>query len=366
MRTEAFALFVCVLLCTGSPVLAWDQGGGSSELVVEKLSAMDSRIHLSGYVSLVQDNVEGSVRFDRGLDVAQRGLRWSSPGTRIQWITDSSECRVLLRFTDDLAGGARNSVGIYRIDGVWHSGWVFDRDSLTGPGEGGWVLIRAPEEGAFHHYEVILPYGDSVEFGGIWVQSEAEFRSLDSPSRTKYLAFGDSVTQGFTASSVMTTYAFLLAEAMDWELINLGIAGRGTVAADSRAISAVGADVITVLIGVNDWQGGVDPRLFEARYAELVRGILAKASASEIWLITPLWVPESWNPQSARHPLSDYRDAIRNVYAGAGDVRLRIIEGPELIDTDPDLFDRVAVHPNDAGFKQMAARLKTVMNQTQK
>jgi len=37
---------------------------------------------------------------------------------------------------------------------------------------------------------------------------------------------------------------------------------------------------------------------------------------------------------------------------------LHVIEGPDLIDQDPSLFSPVAVHPNDAGFAEMAERLK--------
>ncbi len=40
-----------------------------------------------------------------------------------------------------------------------------------------------------------------------------------------------------------------------------------------------------------------------------------------------------------------------------GDAALRLVEGPELIDADETYFDPVLVHPNDAGFAQLATRL---------
>jgi hypothetical protein len=38
-----------------------------------------------------------------------------------------------------------------------------------------------------------------------------------------------------------------------------------------------------------------------------------------------------------------------------------LIEGLDLIDHDPKLFDAVAVHPNDQGFAQMGERLAKQM-----
>ena len=38
-----------------------------------------------------------------------------------------------------------------------------------------------------------------------------------------------------------------------------------------------------------------------------------------------------------------------------------VIEGPDLIDPDVAYFDAVRVHPNDAGFVQMAERLGVQM-----
>lgn len=48
---------------------------------------------------------------------------------------------------------------------------------------------------------------------------------------------------------------------------------------------------------------------------------------------------------------------IRDVVAELTDDRLALVDGPDLIDHDVALFDKVAVHPNDAGFAQMAERL---------
>mgnify|MGYP001323087239 CR=1 FL=1 len=63
----------------------------------------------------------------------------------------------------------------------------------------------------------------------------------------------------------------------------------------------------------------------------------------------------SWTETHERYRI------IREVVAESGNARLKLVEGPRLIDHDAALFDPIAVHPNDAGFAQMAERLAEAM-----
>jgi len=74
-------------------------------------------------------------------------------------------------------------------------------------------------------------------------------------------------------------------------------------------------------------------------------------------VITPLWVPPTWKPEKAKYDLALYREAITQAVKDGAVKNVRVIDGDQLIDHNPDLFDSVAVHPNDKGFAQMAARL---------
>lgn len=318
------------------------------------VSANDPRISYFGGVRKVI-STEGAVTFDRVLDTPGRGFRWDSPGARMCWRSDSRSLVLVLRYTARHTGSSRNSEGFLRVDGQDSSPLAVSRpDDREGLVE---VEVPVPGEGGMHDYEWIFPYGDSVEILGLKASEEARWEPTQLERPVRYLAFGDSVTQGFTATSVLSTYAFLLAEAKGWELVNLGIGGRGTAAADSAVITEVDADVVSVLIGVNDWQGGGDLEQYRANLEGLLSGIRRGLPDAPIVVITPLWVPESWSPESVRFPLESYREVVRSVVAALDDERIHLVHGPELIDHDPANFDRVAVHPNDAGFTQMADRL---------
>lgn len=338
---------------------AWLTGYAAEREGREFVPATDPRIQFSDALNVVRDEAEGSVHFDRVLDGPGRGFRWSAPGARMRWRTDSATVSVRLRYSARHTGASRNSIGVFRVDGRSEAGWTFTR---PGAGEAELsVTLPAPADGAWHDYEVILPYADSVDVLGVDVSAGANWMSAATRPATRYVAFGDSVTHGFTATEVTKSYAFRVAERKDWELVNLGIGGRGTHGPDGAFLAGVKADVISVLIGVNDWQAGAALESFRANYAQLVSGLREGHPNTAVYLITPLWVPPTWAPTNARYPLEDYRAIIREVAVQRADLGLIVIEGPALIDHDATLFDRIAVHPNDAGFVQMAERLAKLM-----
>ncbi len=300
-----------------------------------------------------------AVRFDREIEMPGKGYRWDNPGARVCFRTDARHITAKLFYSDrHLSKSARNGKGLYSIDARTRPEWVFDSAAVS--------IVRAREEVSlsfpvpsrgFHDYAIVMPYGDSVEFQGLTVNEGARFEPFPSPPAVRYIAFGDSITQGFTASSISRTYPFLLAENNRWQLLNLGFGGRSAVAADGKLAGALGADVMTILIGVNDWQEGVPLEKYEAQMKGLLANIRSRQPDVPIFLITPLWVDPSWKPARAISDLESYRQILRSLTGRWKDPHLRLIEGPGLINPDPKYFDEVAVHPNDAGFSLMANRL---------
>lgn len=346
---------VCWACLVGAAPLVGRDGGEGSQFVL----ATDPRLHFSDGLHVLRHDQGGSVSFDRVIDVPGRGFRWDSPGARVRWRTDSPSVRVRLRYSARHTGTSRQSVGVFRVDGRSDPAWTFTRPA---PGNAGlWVTLPAGPGRSWHDYELILPYGDALDVLGVEVAAEAAWAPAPPRPATRYVAFGDSVTHGFTATDVTKTYAFQVAERNGWQLINLGIGGRGTSGADGAFLAGVNADVISVLIGVNDWQGGAALGTFRTHYARLVADLRRGHPAVPVFLITPLWVPPTWSPAAARYPLEQYRSVIREVAAAAADPLLTVIEGPALITHDAACFDAIAVHPNDAGFALMAERLASAM-----
>lgn len=332
-----------------------------------RLRGDDPRLEASDCVRITRDPEAGELRLDRVIGLDGREYGRDNPGARFRFRTDSREVVAHLRFRARYGGdgtAAHNGRGLILLDG--NVADRFAREHTEGWREGGEMDVRlaVPTGGGWHDYELVLPYADAVGLAGVSVSPEAGFDRPRARPGVRWLAFGDSVTQGFTASSVEATHVFRVAAAQGIEQINAGIGGRGCLAADGSFLSGISADLVTIAIGVNDWQGGVAPELFRKNAEGLLSGLRAGNPLARVHVITPLWVPPFWKPETVTDELEVYRQAWRSVVSrrrGDGDARLHLVEGTELIDHDATLFDPVAVHPNDAGFAQMAERLARVL-----
>lgn len=330
-----------------------------SALAADTIPADHPAIRFSDFVEK-EILPDGAVRFHRILDVPGRGYRWDNPGARVRFRTDARAISVRLRYSEKhVSPSARAPGGVFLIDGRGDPAWTFtsrSRDTLR-PVEELALELPVPSAAGFHDYAIVLPYGDSVDFRGLAVSAGAAFATPAPRPAVRYVAYGDSITHGFTASDIAHTYTYLLATARDWELVNLGLGGRSARPLEGDTVGRLGGDVVTVLIGVNDWQGGVAP----ADYRQAMHGLLTRIRAHRagvpIYAITPLWVSPQWKPAKARFPLEAYRQALRDLLAELPDPDIRLVEGPELIDAEERYFDAVLVHPNDAGMAQLAARL---------
>lgn len=334
----------------------------------KRVAADDPQIGYSDYVRMEfvpspADVATKMARFDRILEMGGKGYRWDNPGARIRFRTDATSVKALLYYNEfHISASARNSIGVYRIDGADKPEWTFRTKATATKREPESVVVTlAAGSTGFHDYELILPYGDSVDFQGVEVNAEAKFDAAPARTTKRYLAYGDSITHGFTASAVDKSYAFLVAQKNGWQIVNLGLGGRSSTPSDAKVVSSLKADVISVFMGANDWQGGVPLERYRSNMMAFFDGIRAEQPTVPIYYVTSLWVAPSWNPKAQIADLEAYRQVAREIVAARKDPNLFIVEGPEMIDHDIALFDSTPVHPNDKGFAQMGERLATRM-----
>lgn len=335
------------------------------------VGADDPRLTYSDYIRLQiaappEDSTRKAASFDRLLDMPGKGYRWDSPGSRVRFRTDATSVSATFASTGlHISTSARNGQILCQIDGQRAA--VFGAPSAGPAGASRApqrIALPRPARPGWHEYELILPYGDSVAFEGLHVNDAARFEPMPPRPAFRYVAYGDSITHGFAASDVGRTFPFLVAEKKNWQLLNLGLGGRSSTGGDGRIIGSLNPDLVTVLIGVNDWQSAVPVARFRANMTAFFDGLRALQPQVPVYVITPLWVAESWIPAKKVAELEEYREALRALVRERRDAQLHLIEGPTLIDPRPELFDPVAVHPNDAGFAAMAARLASALPAT--
>ena len=217
--------------------------------IFRSVAPTDSAVTLVGTPSVVAS--EAGVQFGRPLkDFGGSGLTADSPGARIRFLTDSGKSVVTLFYTGaHHRMDALNGITILRLDDGQPQA-IAPPKSRPGSLK---VEVNLPGMPRLHSVEVLLPYGDSVAFTGLDVESGARVEPWPMPRRIRWVAYGDSITHGFRATDVMHTYPFLVAEAKGWNALNFGVGSRKATVEDGPILAAQPAEIFTLLIGVNDF-----------------------------------------------------------------------------------------------------------------
>lgn len=319
------------------------------------IPADDNRIQYTDCVNAVPEN--GTVSFNRLPLQHGRKYHLDNPGARMHFRCNAKDLSIELTYLqrDDPVRFA-NGTGVFRIDGKGSEEWTFTRaDPNNRKVEA--VQVKLPADGQMHDYELVMPYAERVSVNSVKCNEETEFKKPTDRPSLKCAFYGDSVTHGATASRIDRCYPFRIGEIKGWQIINLGLGGIAFNPSAAKQLAEIPMDKLIIALGVNDWQGGRKPEDVGNKAAALIGDFRKAQPDIPITVITPLWVPSSWKPEKAAYDLALYREAIANAVKNGAWKKISIIDGDALIDHDPALFDKVAVHPNDKGFEQMAARI---------
>ena len=334
-------IFACTLA-----IASCGRGDGGA-MAITMITPDDKAISYSDCVHVEVSPV--SAIFDRLIDAAS-GIRWDNPGARIRFNTDARTVTASLFYDARHNHPARNGNGTFLIDGKVAGHYT----SQARPGAVR-VSLQGADDGKAHLYELILPYADSVQFNGLEVSAGAKFFDVPPRPKTMWLAYGDSITEGYLSSDPTANYPSQVGDAKHWQVTNMGFGGRQATGSDGLILADMPADIVTVLMGANDAIAGKTPEVFKADVGQVVANIRAQHKNVPIYIITPLCVPAGgWNNLEAK--LEPLRAALRVFVAAGADKNLHLIEGPDLIPHEVK-YCQDGLHPNDEGFRIMAANL---------
>lgn len=322
-----------------------------AELVIP---AADPRFSYTDYQNLLQNGQR--IGFSRTIPNDKK-YNLDSPGARMRFRCNAETIVIGLLYKERFnPQRSQNSAGTWFIDGKSSDRWNFERSKRDGRKNES-VSVRLPADGKMHTYELILPYGDIVEIHSAAVDSSAVFEKPEPRPPVRCVFYGDSITQGFCASRIDRTFPFLTGELLDYEVINMGIAGIGLNPGTAKVLGGIGMDRLIVEIGANDWKEGMLPEEFRKNVEKFLHDFRSFQPETPVWWITPPWISPKWKVKTMRYELDIYREIIHREIEKRNDPHLHVIDGLGLIDHDIRFYDRVPVHPVDSGYEQMAERL---------
>ncbi len=194
-------------------------------------------------------------------------------------------------------------------------------------------------------YRITFPLMTDIHFLGLEIDDKSELCKLKRKSKPVYVAYGDSVTHGTGQKNTSETYAYQLAEKMGYELFNTAVGGAktSTVMAEMIRDDFKKIDMITVLIGYNDYNGkGISTEEYTKRYTNILNIFREKHPDTKIYCISMTYTTQT-NSKTSQIPADDFRKVVREVVAKRqenGDKNLFLIKGED-ITTKANLKDKV-------------------------
>ncbi len=239
--------------------------------------------------------------------------------------------------------------------------WVDDARTTTVPAALGEGSVELPLPTAAAGVVIHLP-----EYLRPTVVSLEPVRGVIEPApvRPRWLAYGDSIVEGWVAASAGSSFPARLGRRLGLDVCNLGYAGaaRGELAS-AEHLAGLDAALITISYGTNCWstiphtadllRAGADAFLTIVRQGHPLTPVV---------VTTPIRRPGAEaTPNRVGATLADLRAAMTSLVQeriDRGDRALVLVDGETLVD-DEHLAD--GIHPGEEGHATMADRLEPVL-----
>jgi lysophospholipase L1-like esterase len=266
-------------------------------------------------------------------------------GIQLKIITDSPT----LQLTGRIKAGARQYAGIdVNVDGMHVGALRTDASPETRA-----MVLFDSQSRRCRQITVTFPQSAILELDAIEVDDHSQVSAAE-PAPTKYLAIGDSITQGMDARGPSSAYATQLSHMLNMELLNIGVGGHVFDPAALDDDLPYKPDIVTVAYGTNDWSREISrEQITDTVTSYLAHLIETVARSAQVYVLTPIW-RATGDDVKVGGTLSEFSAAIGA--AAAALPRVTVVDGMTLVPHVPDLLID-GTHPTDEGFLHYAINL---------
>jgi hypothetical protein len=176
------------------------------------------------------------------------------PGARIRFTTSSQFFTFRFYFNGlQITSVANGTFGVYANGakfGVYPFGLVTIFDTVRS-------FTVDFGSSASRNVEILMPQHVSVMFVSIDLPAGQTMTASPAPPAFRLGIWGDSIAEGYDADDITTTWATLMRQSLNCQIVNMGFASRGTVApngdpaGDGTAMANLGCNGIIAIMGAN-------------------------------------------------------------------------------------------------------------------
>lgn len=203
-----------------------------------------------------------------------------------------------------------------------------------------------------------------------FLSAEAHGSTLRPPTAAEkpaltMLAYGSSITQGFSSGRLATAYLAQTAHRLGVDFINLGFGGSCRCETELGDHLAARQDWQIALLELGINMLGIEPTISDDQFRELARDMLDKTSRDPARLVVAITLfPGDHDLPDAPRAAEPWRQILRELVEEIARPNLSLVEGPELLDWNGLTAD--LCHPCDHGHamiaERLSARLSSLLN----
>ena len=204
---------------------------------------------------------------------------------------------------------------------------------------------------------IILPFYAPIRLIG--VEGETSLPRKSQTPKTKYLAYGSSITHGASALRPTGSYAMRTAQRLGVDLIDLGFGGGAHCESQIADYIADRGDwdFASLELGIN-MIGGFSTEEFTKRVEYLIERIAKAHPDKWVFAIDIFTYADDYNPAAKKQ--NEFRKAVENAVRKLDMPKLVHVDGREILkETSGLTFD--LVHPAAAGMEEMACNLSRLI-----
>lgn len=269
-------------------------------------------------------------------------------GVRLEVVGDASAVAIDYR-TERAAAGYRGAAAGVAFTAWTVAGLIGEAPAIVGEGTVELPLGEDGERTIVHLPEAMGP--TVVQIRGVGGDV------VPAPAQPRWVVYGDSVAEGWIASSPGRSWPALAGRRVGLDVVNLGYAGaaRGEIAS-AEQVAALEADLLTVCHGTNCWtRTPHSAELFRAGLVAFVDILRDAHPTTPLLVVSPVIRPDAeTTPNRLGATLADLRQAMEAEVARrieAGDGALWLLQGLDLLGAQ-HLGD--GIHPDDEGHRRIA------------
>ncbi len=274
-------------------------------------------------------------------------------GSRLRFSTSSHSVTVKLAISAQKGD-------THRLDITLGDRVICSTDLTTADREVTLALQPSPDKPA-PTYDLWLPQGPPTRVAALEVPDGHTIDpALDH--RTRWLAYGSSLTVGWEAASPTGTWPAVAARATDTCLLNMGLDGQCHLdPAVAMVVRDQSMDIITLELGINVYgASSLNSRTYPAAVIGFIRIIRERHPLTPIGVITPIASPDrEAQPNAVGRTLEEYRRMMRDAVERLvrhGDKHLILFEGTDLLSPEESDLLVDGLHPGPHGYQLMGER----------